>query len=102
MILAVMLLATMQVAPLQEPTPEEVVVTGSRLRRAQYGMSVNRITGAIRCRISQSSGDPAIDRAVCDIGRHCARTARRTREAIEACVEERRRAFIATYVPQRD
>jgi hypothetical protein len=83
------------------PTPEEIIVTGNRLNRVEYGMSVNRMTGATKCRISYSSGDPAVDRHVCEIAKYCARTAKKTRAAIEQCTEARKQEFMRTYVPRR-
>jgi hypothetical protein len=101
MILALLYISLVQVTASPEPTPEEVIVTGERLNRTRYNLSINRLTGAMRCRISRSSGDAIVDRAVCDIARHCARRAGLRREAIEACAEERRRQFVSTYVPRR-
>ncbi len=84
------------------PSPDEIVVTANRLNRVQYGMSVNRLTGASRCRISRSSGDIAVDRHVCEIARYCARTSQKTRAAIEQCTEARKQEFMRTYVPRRN
>jgi hypothetical protein len=84
------------------PSPDEIVVTANRMTRVQYGMSVNRLTGASRCRISRSSGDVAVDRHVCEIAKYCARASQKTRPAIEQCTEERKQAFIQSYVPRRN
>ena len=96
------LVALQVAAPAATPSADDIVVTGMRLGRVQYAMSVHRLTGATKCRITRSSGDPAVDREMCDIARHCAATVRRTRPAIEACTEAGKQRFLATYVPRRD
>jgi hypothetical protein len=82
------------------PTEQEIVVTGNRLSRVQYAGGVNTITGSVRCRITRTSGDPEIDRRMCEIVKVCAKSRPRTRENIEACTAARKREFIATYVPR--
>jgi hypothetical protein len=99
---AVVLMALQAAAPAQAPTPEEIVVTANRHSRVQYGMSVNRLTGATKCRISRSSGDPVVDRQVCEIPRSCARTSPKKRNAIEGCIEARKQQFVVSYVPRKD
>ena len=79
--------------------PEDVVVIARRMDAVTYAAKVNPRTGAIRCKITISSGDPQIDWQVCEIARVCAAIKPRTREKIEECVLIRKREFLATYVP---
>jgi hypothetical protein len=83
------------------PTEQDIVVTGRRWDRVQYAAGVNRMTGKTRCRVTVSSGDPAIDRQVCEIAKACGMVKPRKRELIESCVEGRKRRFLRSYVPPR-
>jgi hypothetical protein len=80
------------------PTEQEIVVTGRRMNQVQIAAGVNRMTGKTRCRVTVSSGDPAIDREMCDIARACAMVKPRKRAVIEACIAARKERFLRTYV----
>jgi hypothetical protein len=97
--LIVTLLQSASAPPL--PTEQEIVVTGRRWNQVQYAAGVNRMNGKTRCRITVSSGDPTIDRQVCEIAKACGMVKPRKRELIEACVEDRKQRFLRSYVPPR-
>lgn len=80
------------------PPEQEIVVTGRRMSQVQYAAGVNRMTGKTRCRISVSSGDPVIDREVCEIARACGLVKPRKRALIEACIAARKERFLRTFV----
>jgi hypothetical protein len=80
------------------PTEQEIVVTGRRMSRVQIAAKINRITGKTRCRVTVSSGDPAIDREMCEIAQTCAQVKPRKRAPIEACIRDRKERFLRTYV----
>lgn len=101
MIAALLLLAAQAASPAPLPSEQDIVVTGRRWDRVQYAAAVNRMTGKTRCRVTVSSGDPAIDRQVCQIAKACGMVKPRKRELIEACVEDRKRRFLRSYVPPR-
>ena len=83
------------------PSAEDIVVTGRRMRQVQIAAGINRMTGKTRCRVTVSSGDPAIDREMCEIAKACGQVKPRKRAAIEECISTRRRHFLRTYVPPR-
>lgn len=58
--------------PVAEPTPEEVTVLAQRLKRFRAVMRKDKITGATRCVVKRESGDPALDKGVCDAMIACA------------------------------
>ena len=100
--IALLVLTLAQASPTpQLPTEQEIVVTGRRWDRVRYAAGVNRMTGKTRCRITVSSGDPRIDREVCDIAKACGMAKPRKRAVIEACVSGRKERFLRTYVPMR-
>lgn len=99
MLVAALALAAAPEASPSLPTEQEIVVTGRRWNRVQYAAGVNRMTGKTRCRVTVSSGDPVIDRQVCEIAKACGMVRPRKRELIEACVEDRKQRFLRTYVP---
>ncbi|MDB5671273.1 MAG: hypothetical protein JWO25_2232 [Alphaproteobacteria bacterium] len=87
LILASALLA-LQSPPAVGPSVEssdEIVVIGQRVRRVRLTTRRDRRTGAQTCAIKRSSGDPAIDGAMCEAALSCAKIA--TREAqMVACL----------------
>ncbi|HEX8512129.1 MAG TPA: hypothetical protein VF688_03390 [Allosphingosinicella sp.] len=98
--IALLALAALQTAPAPElPTDEEIVVTGRRMSQVQIAAGVNRMTGKTRCRVTVSSGDPAIDREICEIAKACGQVKPRNRDLIEACIGGRKARFLRTYVP---
>lgn len=99
MIAALFVVLAQPASPPPLPTEQDIVVTGRRWNRVQYAAGVNRMTGKTRCRITVSSGDPAIDRQVCEIAKACGMVKPRKRAVIEACVATRKERFLRTYVP---
>ncbi len=81
------------------PTEEDIVVTGRRMDRVQIAAGINRLTGKTRCRVTVSSGDPVIDREMCEIAKACGQVKPRKRDLIEACISGRKARFLRTYVP---
>jgi hypothetical protein len=98
MIATLLLLAAHGASPPPLPTEQEIVVTGRRMSQVQIAAGVNRMTGKTRCRITVSSGDPAIDREVCEIAKACGLVKPRKRSLIEACISARKEQFLRTYV----
>lgn len=98
MIAGLLLLAAQGASQMPLPTEQEIVVTGRRMSQVQYAAGVNRMTGKTRCRITVSSGDPAIDREVCEIAKACGMARPRKRAVIEACVQTRKEQFLRSYV----
>jgi hypothetical protein len=96
--IAALTMMLVQAATPTLPTEQEIVVTGRRMSEVQYAAGVNRMTGKTRCRITVSSGDPAIDREVCEIAKACGMVKPRKRALIEACVAARKEQFLRTYV----
>ncbi len=98
MIAPLLLLATQGAAP-PLPSEQEIVVTGRRMNQVQIAAGINRMTGKTRCRVTVSSGDPAIDREMCEIAKACGQVKPRKRDVIEACIGARKANFLRTYVP---
>jgi hypothetical protein len=88
MIALMMLLA--QAAPSPEPVVDsapDILVVGERLERLRFSATVKR--GQVRCRITRSSGDPALDAIACPAVGECAARPLRTPREMERCVGER-------------
>jgi hypothetical protein len=94
-----LIIAALQAAVPELPTEQEIVVTGRRMNQVQIAAGVNRMTGRTRCRVTVSSGDPAIDREMCDIAKACGMVTPRKRAVIEACIGDRKERFLRSYVP---
>jgi hypothetical protein len=94
--LAIALLQPAGAPPL--PTEQEIIVTGRRMSQVQIAAGINRMTGKTRCRVTVSSGDPAIDREMCEIAKACGQVRPRKRAVIEACIGGRKERFLRTYV----
>jgi hypothetical protein len=97
--LGLLVFLTLQVASVQIPTDQEIVVTGKRMSQTQYAMKVHRKTKATQCWITRSSGDPRIDWQVCEIAKTCAGVVPLKRKVVEACMRERKAEFLRTYRP---
>ena len=98
MLVAALALAAAPEASPPLPTEQEIVVTGRRMGRVQIAAGINRMTGKTRCRVTVSSGDPAIDREMCEIAKACGMVKPRKRAPIEACIRDRKERFLRTYV----
>jgi hypothetical protein len=99
MIAPLLLLAAQGASPPALPTEQEIVITGRRMRQVQIAAGINRMTGKTRCRVTVSSGDPAIDREMCEIAKACGQVKPRKRDVIESCISTRKAQFLRTYVP---
>jgi hypothetical protein len=75
---------------LQAPAaqPDDIVVMGERLKRLRFSGGVDR-RGRVRCKIRQSSGDPAFDAIACQSVRDCAAIKLSTSAEVQACLEQR-------------
>ena len=101
MLLALAALLVSQ-APAAAPSAEDpIVITSSRLDRVRFNLSISRLTGRMKCTVTRSSGDPAIDAYMCEVGKYCARTSRKTRAAIEQCIAEQKKAYLARFAAER-
>jgi hypothetical protein len=96
-LLTLTLAQTAVVLPL--PTEQDIVVTGRRMNQVRIAAGINRLTGKTRCRVTVSSGDPAVDREMCEIAKACGQVKPRKRDVIEACISSRKEHFLRTYVP---
>jgi hypothetical protein len=93
------LLVSQPAAP--APAEDPIVITSNRLDAVRFNLSVNRLTGGMKCTVARSSGDAAIDSYMCEVARYCAQTSRNTRTAIEQCIAERKKAYLARYAAER-
>jgi hypothetical protein len=82
------------------PTPEEIVVTAKRISQVRYAMKIHRKSKVTQCWITRSSGDARIDWQVCEMAKGCVFIEPLTRENVQACMRERRKAFLQTYKPE--
>lgn len=84
------------------PTPrDEIVVTGQRaerLKRLRMTTRVDRKTGNTRCIYKRRSGDPELDKAVCDAVLACVPNVK-TVEEMEACIAPTMDSLVADGVP---
>ena len=98
MMAAALLLMTAQVAPpAAVPSVEqEIVVIAQRLRNVRFKMKRDRRTRVGSCRISRSSGDPAIDRLVCDAAVTCMGTAKVQGAVFYSCLTDRWKGILQT------
>ncbi|MFD1788993.1 hypothetical protein ACFSC3_15615 [Sphingomonas floccifaciens] len=73
-LLTALLLAQTAAPPpsVAEPTPEEVTVVAQRLKRFRAIMRKDKKTGVTQCVIKRQSGDPALDKGICDAMLACA------------------------------
>lgn len=55
-----------------EPTPEEITIAAQRLKRFRAIMRKDKATGQMRCVVKRASGDPALDKGVCEAMLACA------------------------------
>jgi hypothetical protein len=83
------------------PNSDTIIVVASRLERVKFNLSVNRVSGEMKCRIGRSSGNTAVDGYMCDVAKYCAKTAPKNRQAIEQCIGEQKQNYLAHYVRQR-
>lgn len=98
MLLAIALILAVQDAP-TSPADDPIVITANRLDAVRFNLSVNRLTGDMKCTVARSSTDPAIDAYMCEVARYCARVSRKTRSAIEQCIDDRKKAYLARFQP---
>ena len=94
-------LLALQAPAAAPPAEDPIVITSNRLDKARFNLSINRLTGRMKCTVSRSSGDPKIDTYMCDVGKYCARTSRKTRPAIEQCIAEQKKAYLARFAAER-
>jgi hypothetical protein len=92
---AALALASPQVAPPAAPAvSDEVLVVGRKLQNTQGMIVTNVLTGNSKCKVDKSSGDPRVDKAVCDIAIACIRQ-KKEGEAFKGCVRDGRQRFLA-------
>lgn len=77
-----------EIQPRSPPKEDTIVILGKRLKDVRFKGSVGK-RGQVRCKISRSSGDPAIDAIPCHAVRECAARNLRMTSEIEACMGER-------------
>jgi hypothetical protein len=93
--LALVIAVALQAAPATPSTDgDPIVIIANRLDAVRFNLSVNRLTGEMKCTVARSSRDPAIDSYMCEVARYCARTSRKTRAAIEGCIAARKKAYL--------
>ena len=77
---------------MQDP---DLVVVGKRFDATRGTVGRNLLTGKRHCRVTQTSGEAAIDRGVCDVAMRCLDKGRG--EAFRTCVRDGRARFLDTY-----
>lgn len=92
--LALLLAAQPAVPAAGRPIAEPIVVTANRLDAVRFNLSINRLTGQMKCTVARSSGRPEIDAYMCDVARFCAQTHRNKRVAIEQCITDRKSVYL--------
>ena len=100
MLVVLVLLGVLQARPpslAAARNEDPIVIVASRLDRVRFNLSVNRLTGEMKCTVARSSGESAVDTYMCETARYCARTSRKTRTAIEQCITERKQAYLSQY-----
>lgn len=68
-----------------EPAPEEITIAAQRLKRFRAIMRKDKATGQMRCVVKRESGDPALDKGVCEAMLACAPTIQREAD-IQPCM----------------
>lgn len=98
MILATLLLAVQIAAPpaADPPSEDEVVVAAQRLKRFRAITKKDRKTGDTICVIRRESGDPALDRGICDAMLACAPKIKRASD-IQPCMAPAMQALLPTH-----
>ena len=91
LILALFLLQAPPQLQAAEPSSEEIVVMGERLKRLRFSARVDK-RGRVRCRVKRSSGDAKVDTIGCQAVEDCAARNLATVRAVQACMEERLKA----------
>jgi hypothetical protein len=82
-------------APPPSSEAEQIVITGQRMKRLRVETKTDRKTGVQRCVVKRTSGDPALDGAMCEAVLACAKTARKSAE-MEGCMRPRMEAMART------
>jgi len=96
-----MMLLAMSAATMPAPTeaaapPTEIVVVGERMRRLRVVTRQDRRTGTTRCIVRGSSGDAALDAAVCAATLACAQTETREKGMID-CLNPHMAAIVRRF-----
>ena len=96
-----MLQAVPAVAVTAPTEQDDIVVLGRRLQQVEVHMNLSRRGELLRCQVSKSVGDPALDRFWCDAGQACAQEIGRRRSAMQACMEGRKEEFLKMLAASR-
>jgi len=83
-----MLLALSAPIPTPPAPDADVVIVGRRIKHMRMITRYDRKTGATACIVRRSSGDAALDDAVCEAVLACAKTSVREAEML-ACLQPR-------------
>ena len=96
------MIAVLTVAPPTETAPpqDEIVVVGARMKRLRVVTRQDRRTGTTRCIVRRSSGDAALDAAVCTATLTCAQTETREKGMID-CLNPRMSAIAQQFAKRR-
>lgn len=83
-----LMVASAQVAPAEPAPDEEIVVTAERARKMRYFVGVGRRGGPVVCKVRRSSGDPILDKRICEAVRSCVPpdVTEEQRDEVRACV----------------
>jgi hypothetical protein len=85
------------------PVEDDIVVLARKLEKV--GVTLERMsTGELRCRVSDSSGDPELDALSCQAALKCLETiplSRANKKALAACGKEVRSRLLADLADQR-
>lgn len=94
LLLAVLMMPMMAVA--QTVDQEDIVVTA---QVGRIGVSLGRNdAGQTTCSLTRSSGNIAIDNALCKRASHCMKRGEPNRTALEACLVRQKKALISAWL----
>ncbi len=100
MLAAALALMLQQAAAPSAPPEDEITVIGRRMRAMRFVVKHDRRRGGYRCMVRRSSGDPALDTAICDIGLRCVRDVTAVSQ-VQGCVRTGLDALPGLYASER-
>ncbi|MDJ0277186.1 hypothetical protein QLH51_10310 [Sphingomonas sp. 2R-10] len=100
MLVAALALMLQQAAPPPAAPEDEITVIGRRMRDMRFAVKYDRRRRAYRCIVRRTSGDPALDTAICDLGLRCTEGATSVAR-VEDCVKTGFETLPGLYASER-
>ncbi|MFD1036627.1 hypothetical protein ACFQ15_18495 [Sphingomonas hankookensis] len=100
MLVAALVLMLQQAVAPPAPPEDEITVIGRRIRDMRFAVKYDRRRRAYRCIVRRTSGDPALDTAMCDRGLRCTRGGTSVAQ-IEGCVKQGFETLPGLYASER-